>query len=204
MAAVTETLAKSRRWLRFSLLTLLIVFPALGSVLGWVRWDLGQRRQEKEAAAWITRDGGSVEAAVERPFFSKVKPFDVLVTGVVADATERDLDIKRLQGTWQVVSATTGGNSFDNDIGRKWVFIGNERLVQLNSGKWWSSRYRLDTQTMPRQIFVDRRSEGIYEIDGDQLRVCISLLDYGPPPRGFSSPGFAVLYELRRDQDEDE
>jgi hypothetical protein len=49
---------KPRRWFRFRLRTLLVMVTLLTVPLGWVGWELDQRRQEKEVVAWVEEMGG--------------------------------------------------------------------------------------------------------------------------------------------------
>ncbi len=81
MATITETPAKPRRrWLRFSLRTLLILVTVSGAVLGWVGWELEQVRKEKEVIAWVIEMGGEIGYRQELSFFSKDSWFGVRVT----------------------------------------------------------------------------------------------------------------------------
>ncbi|MDA1049384.1 MAG: leucine-rich repeat domain-containing protein [Planctomycetota bacterium] len=75
MATLNETPANTRRrWLRFSLRTLLIVFTVLGAVLGWVGWELEQVRKEKKAIAWVSAaQGVYVSRSGESGLFSVLK-----------------------------------------------------------------------------------------------------------------------------------
>ena len=51
---------KPRRWFRFRLRTLLITVMLLSVPLGWVGWELDQRRREKATIAWVVELGGQV------------------------------------------------------------------------------------------------------------------------------------------------
>lgn len=51
---------KPRRWFRFRLRTLLVMVTLLTVPLGWVGWELDQRRREKKVVAWVEEMGGIV------------------------------------------------------------------------------------------------------------------------------------------------
>ena len=59
-ADIKKTVKPRRRWLRFSLRTLLILVTVLSVPLGWVGWRLGQIRREQATIAWIEERGGEV------------------------------------------------------------------------------------------------------------------------------------------------
>jgi Leucine-rich repeat (LRR) protein len=52
---------KPRRWFRFRLRTLLVMVTLLSIPLGWVGWELDQRRKEKKVIAWVEQMGGFVQ-----------------------------------------------------------------------------------------------------------------------------------------------
>ena len=51
---------KPHRWFRFRLRTLLIMITLMSVPLGWVGWELDQRRKEKATIAWVEKMGGKV------------------------------------------------------------------------------------------------------------------------------------------------
>jgi uncharacterized protein (TIGR03067 family) len=94
-----------------------------------------------------------------------------------ADTSKADL--KRLQGTWQLVAVTNGKNlARIGDI--RIVIAGNDVTVQIDGnvfGKW---SFTLDAGKRPKAIdltetvWETKRDEGkgIYSLDGDTLRIC--------------------------------
>ena len=51
---------KPRRWFRFRMRTLLVMFTLLSVPLGWFGWELDQRQREKATIAWVEKMGGNV------------------------------------------------------------------------------------------------------------------------------------------------
>ena len=56
----TPTSAKDRRrWLRFSLRTLLVLMTVLGVALGWLGVQVNRVRKQRDAVAWVQQVGGT-------------------------------------------------------------------------------------------------------------------------------------------------
>ena len=66
-----------RRWFRFRLRSLLIMFTLLSVPLGWAGWEMDQRRREKAVVAWVEEMGGEVyfnsASKDERSWWEKTK-----------------------------------------------------------------------------------------------------------------------------------
>jgi hypothetical protein len=87
---------KARRWFRFRLRTLLIMVTLLSIPLGWVGWELDQRRRENEAITWVEGMGGDVYFYFpndERSWWEKTKDewFGARVQNVRFDTNVSDL-----------------------------------------------------------------------------------------------------------------
>ena len=63
---------KPRRWFRFRLRTLLIMLTLLSVPLGWVGWELDQRRREKDVVAWIEGLDSQVNMSASVSFMNKL------------------------------------------------------------------------------------------------------------------------------------
>lgn len=120
------------------------------------------------------------------------------------DAAKADLN--SLQGTWVLVSAVRDGKpSTEDDVKRtKIVFTGDRFQFPKEVDDATSQRgtIRVDPTKRPRQMDstspTGEVSQGIYEISGDDYKVC-----FAPPgkprPTGFASePGSGFLLQLWR------
>ena len=91
-------------------------------------------------------------------------------------------DLKKLQGKWQVVSQIRDGKPLKVEKGSVWSFSGNRNLFG-GDGKDVYDVIKLDASKTPRWLdFNEVRGietrkglQGIYEIDGDSLKLCVAL-----------------------------
>lgn len=95
-------------------------------------------------------------------------------------------DSVRIQGKWVVMSAEAAGMPLKDNIGdtitfekNKWTIKQDKRGDRLEEGSE-SGTFQLDPKKTPKQIDVtsDRAEvngavKGIYELDGDTLKICI-------------------------------
>jgi RNA polymerase sigma factor (sigma-70 family) len=117
-------------------------------------------------------------------------PVDSLKTAPGKDADKPKSDNDRLQGTWEFVAATQGGKTkklqdFGEEDGRpkSLKFTGDKLLaVMVNSGGKeveFQYGFELDPSQKPKKIDLIADGEpkgvsgpGVYELEGDSLRVC--------------------------------
>jgi uncharacterized protein (TIGR03067 family) len=96
-------------------------------------------------------------------------------------------DLKKSQGTWEIVSRTRGGQAVGHVVATAEIGSGKYTLVNA-SGNWRSPFIMaLDHRAKPRTI--DLKSEkgnasarGIYELKGDLLRLSYVFRDDGLRP----------------------
>ncbi|HLW65923.1 MAG TPA: TIGR03067 domain-containing protein [Gemmataceae bacterium] len=101
-----------------------------------------------------------------------------------------DNDPQKLQGNWSVVSAEHHGRKVvEDELSRpKVIFKGNEMSYEEN-GKVRKGTFKVDDRTKPACINISpadgaeagQTFPGIYEIDGDTLKLCVREKGQGRP-----------------------
>jgi RNA polymerase sigma factor (sigma-70 family) len=103
-------------------------------------------------------------------------------------------DKDALQGTWVAVAAEEGGKKVTEDEVKdknlEIVFSGDKVTLPIK-GEAKEMTFKLDPTKKPKQIdFVFSKTEtaeGIYELDGDKLTLCVTKPDHGDRPTKFDS-----------------
>lgn len=118
-----------------------------------------------------------------------------LTSPVADDAAKKDQEA--MQGEWKLVSGERGGEKLPPDgVTVHRTVKGNESTVKVESGEGnqeWSSTFTLNPGAQPKEVdfkgisgpLKDQTVLGIYEIDGDILKVCIGQPGE-PRPKKFS------------------
>ena len=124
------------------------------------------------------------------------------------DPAKKDLDA--LQGAWSVESLEYNGKELKDKYKISFTCKGNVMTVE-GDGKvrkeYAKLALKLDPTTMPKCLDMtvadgiqkDAVMEGLYEIKGDQLRICVKVFDKDRPTE-FKAPegSNAVLLTLKR------
>jgi uncharacterized protein (TIGR03067 family) len=134
-----------------------------------------------------------------KPFFLTAVAVGLLV-GAGAPAGEGKKDKAALQGAWKVVTVEERGRSKEDNEGHEVVFKGDEFTLKRGDQTIIKATIKLDPTKKPKQIdlkitedfrnkHVGETAEGIYELEKDQLKVCIvEPGSGGARPTEFTAP----------------
>jgi uncharacterized protein (TIGR03067 family) len=118
------------------------------------------------------------------------------------DVPDEDLD--HLQGTWQVIAAENEGESNKEEAKQyTWDFQANKYTINCNGKFAELYTVKLNSGTKPKTIdstfHLGGKLMGIYEINGDTLKICYDLTRRGRP-ESFTAPKGSrrVVYILQR------
>jgi uncharacterized protein (TIGR03067 family) len=132
----------------------------------------------------------------------------LVFTASVGARPDDDKDV--LKGSWTVVKSESNGKPHEETLKARFTFKdGDKLLFKLVEEEAQPAIYKLDATKKPKQIditvMIDNKSDtalGIYELDGDKMRLCIAEPDAkGGRPTEFKSTDDKVVYlELTRDK----
>jgi RNA polymerase sigma factor (sigma-70 family) len=136
-----------------------------------------------------------------------------------AKGADKKEDKDLIQGTWKVVNLLREGEEQNDQEakemkGAKWVIGAGKLTLRLEGQADRESTYTLDPTAKPKAIDVtslergekDRKFEGVYELDGDTLKICVSTPLGGPqrPKKVAAEKGDGtVLLVLKREKAKD-
>src|SRR4051812_24815847 len=100
-------------------------------------------------------------------------------------------DEDRILGTWEMVSGEKGGEPAPDKLVKtlRLTFKTEGKLHVQAKDEDKDGTWKIDATKKPRQIEImaeDKTLEGIYELDGDNLKLCVS--EGGSRPSEFKSP----------------
>lgn len=136
----------------------------------------------------------------------KLLSFAALVAGALVllralDARAAEADQKALQGKWKVESFEYNGAPVESLKDAIREFKDSKYTLTPASGETFSGTVKLDTSKMPKQIDLelpDRTLKGIYEIDGDTLKLSYRLEGDERPTEFASKPDSGVVLVVHK------
>lgn len=113
-------------------------------------------------------------------------------------------DSKKLQGTWKMVSGEKDGKEIPEDVikSARLVIKGDKHYVKVGE-ELFVGTHKLDATTKPKSIDAmdtegpgkGKTMLGIYEIKGDEFKVCFGEPDSPRPKKFTSKNGFIHVWK---------
>jgi uncharacterized protein (TIGR03067 family) len=112
------------------------------------------------------------------------------------DKKEKKTDQERLQGTWKLASGQKGGKEAPPEILKAFrlSFAGDKFTLEV--GNPTAGTYKIDPKAKPKAIDFTAEGKtvpGIYQFDGDTLRVCINEVGNDRPKEFKSAAGDSII-----------
>ncbi|WP_020468572.1 TIGR03067 domain-containing protein [Zavarzinella formosa] len=98
---------------------------------------------------------------------------------VFAEDDQAKKDLEKFQGVWKVTAYEKSGTNAPKDRLEKLAFTFKESEMSMSIGPKESNTIKLDPSKKPGQLNITDTQKkvtyGIYEIDGDTLKMCFSM-----------------------------
>lgn len=124
-----------------------------------------------------------------------------------ADDKAVEKDMAQLQGEWSLVSAMTDGEPMPENLRKqmKWIFKGNVATRTMSGKPLMKAKITISPSQTPKTIdhqildaiAVGGTQIGIYELDGDKLKVCFTYPG-GQRPKEFSDKLLLMVWKREK------
>jgi uncharacterized protein (TIGR03067 family) len=124
-------------------------------------------------------------------------------------------ELKALQGTWKIVSISIHGQELAEDSFKSWrrIVDGTHITWKNDDGTFMETSIKVDPTKTPKQIdstaltgdIKDKTMLAIYELKGDEFRMCFADPDMPRPTEFASRPGMngVSMYTAKRVKEKD-
>jgi uncharacterized protein (TIGR03067 family) len=155
----------------------------------------------------VAKNGPTDADGIDAAFDS----FEVRVLTDPQTSKARYLEARKFQGNWKVVTCELDGKPLQNS-GLAAFRFGAGRVTIIEKDKSLRVEYSLDLTKSPREIVLSSLSRdstrpvnGICELEGEALTICLALTPDAPPPTELkTATGDArLLIKLERAAEED-
>src|SRR5262245_12475340 len=180
----------------------------MGDFAAWPR----SRRRPVETARWGDARGIQIVRCNMHRFRSSLASLFCAVgfaaSGVAGAQSDVEKELKKFQGSWTIESSVTGGTELPADQLKGFVvtFEGNTQTLKKSDEVIQVGTQKLYPSKSPKAIDV-RMTEGpnkgavmlgIYEIDGDTLKVCFDPQGKKRPTEFKSAPGSETFVNVHK------
>ncbi len=108
-------------------------------------------------------------------------------------------DVSKLQGTWKITTLEMNGAPMPQAmLANAKIVVDGDRFTSLGMGAEYAGRMSVDASATPKRFSVKfdgdgpesgRTNNAIYELNGDDWRICVEV-GGGPAPTAFATqPG---------------
>jgi uncharacterized protein (TIGR03067 family) len=114
-------------------------------------------------------------------------------------------DEKKILGTWSMVKGVKSGEDAPDDFKREFrlIFAAEGKMTVKMEGKELEGTYKLNTTKKPKHadFNVDGKDmPGIYQLDGDNLKICVGESDNRPTEFASEAGTNTILLVLKREK----
>jgi uncharacterized protein (TIGR03067 family) len=132
---------------------------------------------------------------VSKPFYILLAFFCLIGSDDAKTSDQSKKDLEKMQGTWHAIAGEDKGTPIDADALKKFeLVVKNDSYTVKTSGKEHvSAKLVLRADKEPKEMDIvletDPVYKGIYEFDGDTLKICLVLSsdDDSNRPKEFKS-----------------
>lgn len=130
-------------------------------------------------------------------------------SGILADdKADLEKETKKFQGTWNIESSVTGGQESPRDQLKEFllIFEGDKHTLKFGDKVFQVGTQKIDPSKSPKTIDVTMTEGpskgtvmlGIYEIDGDTLKVCFDPEGKKRPTEFKSAAGSQNFFNVHK------
>jgi uncharacterized protein (TIGR03067 family) len=114
-------------------------------------------------------------------------------------------DLKKLQGTWLITALELDGNKMGAGmLGESKIIVKGDRFTTISMGATYEGNIRVDEKKKPKVFDLKftagpekgNTSFGIYELDGDTWKICLTITGKARPKKFATSPGSGTALEI--------
>jgi len=127
---------------------------------------------------------------------------------MAADKARDMTDQEKIQGTWTLVSAQSNGKALPDDVVKNITLVfADNKLKTKNKDRENEAPFKLNWEKKPREIDLelpDGVGRGIYDLDGDNLKIIHGEVEQERPKEFVSKPDSKLILLVLKREKKDE